>query len=1176
MRRLIYRSLAVVVMCCSIFLVPLLAGAQTASSALVTFSVIVKMAPGLTPEQQGEVIARNGGVEKSSIPALGLHVVEVVATEISTTLDRYRSDSQVVSAEENKQRQWQMAPSDPLYVDQWALPKIGWDAVFGAALPGGRATVAVLDSGVDASHPDLGEIVVGTSILDGSNGLTDPSGHGTALAGIIAARTDTVPVEGIAGVAYAGVGVMPVTVLSVDGKGWDSDVIAGVIWAADHGADVILMAFSDPGFSPALQEAIDYAWAKGVVLVAAAGNSGDSTPNFPAGHRGVIGVSATDPADILAPFSSFGQAAFLGAPGVAIQTTWPGGSYAVVGGTSMSAAVVAGVAGFMRAVDPSLSNGVIVGRIARTADPAGSREQTGNGRINMARALSETGTDPVQPAGADPVGLGGPFVGPYLAASVNIGPHAAVGTNSCDLALKTSFSLGNQVCAMATGLGGPAGPHQIKWYNSSNVLKDTSASSTTGNLQDTYTPDSTGTWTVKAVRVSDGFISASATFTVSDTDTSPPVITPSISGTAGANGWYTSNVTVSWDVSDPDSGIASSTGCATITLSAETTGATVTCSATNGAGASNSASVTVKIDKTGPTAVTLTAVGTQGLNGWYTSDVTVTTTGDDSISGPVTCTAIQSFTADTGGTTVNGSCTNAAGLTTNGAPLSIKLDKTGPTAVLAVTAGTAGSNGWYTSDVTIQTTGTDSLGGPVTCTPDQFQTAETTAAVFNGSCTNAAGLKTDATPLTVKLDKTPPTATLEVTAGTAGLNGWYTSDVTIGATGTDSISSPVTCTAPQTLTSDTAGTTVNGSCTNNAGLKTDAAAVTVKLDKTPPTATLTVTAGTPGANGWYTSPVTLTTSGADSISGPVVCTDLQYQTTETAGAVFNGSCTNAAGLKTNAASLTVKLDTTPPSATLAVTAGTAGNNGWYVSDVTVGTSGADSISTPVVCTAAQYQTTDTAGTVFNGSCTNNAGLSANAAPLTVKLDKTPPTVTFNGDIQNGQSFYFSFVPAQPLCSATDGLSGVASCGVAGYGTAVGPHTLTATATDAAGNTATTTLSFTVLAWTLSGFYQPVDMNGVWNAVKGGSTIPLKFEVFAGAIELTSTSIVSALEKQVTCNAGAEDTVDVVATGGTSLRYDPTAGQFIYNWQSPKLPGKCYSVTLTTLDGSSIAAFFKLK
>ena len=629
-------------------------------------------------------------------------------------------------------------------------------------------------------------------------------------------------------------------------------------------------------------------------------------------------------------------------------------------------------------------------------------------------------------------------------------------------------------------------------------MKDTSANSTTGNLQDTFTPDSTGTWTVKAVKVSDGSVSDQATFVVSAADTTPPVITPSVTGTAGANGWYTSNVSVSWNVSDPESGIASSSGCGSITLSSETTGQTVTCSATNGAGSPSSASVTIKLDKTGPTGVALAAAGTLGLNGWYTTDVTISTAGTDSISSPVVCTGLQS------------------------------------------------------------------------------QTTETAAAVFNGSCTNNAGLTTNAAPLTVKLDKTPPTATLAVTAGTLGLNGWYTTDVTISTTGTDSISNPVACTAAQPLTTDTTGTIFNGSCTNDAGFTTNAAPLTVKLDKTPPTATLAVTAGTAGANGWYTSAVTISTTGSDSISVPVTCTADQLQTAETTGAVFNGSCTNNAGLTGNAVPLTVKLDTTPPSASLAVTAGTLGTNGWYVSDVTVGTSGTDGISSPVVCTGLQYQTTETASAVFNGSCTNNAGLSANAAPLTVKLDKTPPTVTFSGDIQNGQSFYFGFVPAQPLCSATDNLSGVASCTVAGYGTAVGPHTLTATATDTAGNTATATWSYTVLAWTINGFFQPVDMNGMWNSVKGGSTVPLKFEVFAGPTELTSTSIVSTLVKEVNCNAGPEDTVEVVATGGTSLRYDGPAGQFIYNWQTPKLPGRCYTVTLTTLDGSAISALFKLK
>ena len=87
---------------------------------------------------------------------------------------------------------------------------------------------------------------------------------------------------------------MPVTVLGADGTGQDSDIIAGVVWAADHGADVILMSFSNPGYSTALQAAIDYAWSKDVVLVAATGNGGSADPTYPAGDTGVVGVSSTD------------------------------------------------------------------------------------------------------------------------------------------------------------------------------------------------------------------------------------------------------------------------------------------------------------------------------------------------------------------------------------------------------------------------------------------------------------------------------------------------------------------------------------------------------------------------------------------------------------------------------------------------------------------------------------------------------------------------------------------------------------------------------------------------------------------------------------------------------------------------------------------------------------------
>src|SRR2546425_1765904 len=222
---------------------------------------------------------------------------------------------------------------------------------------------------------------------------------------------------------------MPVTVLDANGLGQDSDVIAGVIWAADHGADVIVMAFSNPGFSQNLQDALDYAWSKNVVLVAATGNDALSTPTFPAGDRGVMGVAGTDPNDALVPFSSYGPSVFIAAPATEILTTGIGDAYTVISGTSASAAIVAGAAAFMKAVDPTLTNGIIVGRLARNADPAGTQWQTGNGRINLARALADTSVEFIQPAGAAPVGTGGPFVGPYAAAastlaSVSVSPQS--------------------------------------------------------------------------------------------------------------------------------------------------------------------------------------------------------------------------------------------------------------------------------------------------------------------------------------------------------------------------------------------------------------------------------------------------------------------------------------------------------------------------------------------------------------------------------------------------------------------------------------------------------------------------------------------------------------------------------------------------------------------------------
>ena len=294
-------------------------------------------------------------------------------------------------------------------------------------------------------------------------------------------------------------------------------------------------------------------------------------------------------------------------------------------------------------------------------------------------------------------------------------------------------------------------------------------------------------------------------------DTTPPVITPNVSGTLGSSGWYTSNVDVSWTISDPESAYTIDDGCVDQTLSSETTGTSLYCTATSGGG-TTSESVTVKIDKTGPTAALAVTAGTAGANGWYTSDVTVSTSGSDDVSSPVTCTADQNQTTETAGQALNGSCTNDAGLTSNAVPLTVKLDKTGPTATLSA-SGTLGNNGWYTSDVTISASGNDTISNPTACTADQSQTVDTASATFNGSCTNDAGLTTNAAPLTMKRDATDPTLNPSVSPNPVELNG----SATASPNASDNLSGVFSSSCDPVNTSTIGSHSVACSAEDNAG-----------------------------------------------------------------------------------------------------------------------------------------------------------------------------------------------------------------------------------------------------------------------------------------------------------------------------------------------------------------------
>jgi hypothetical protein len=187
-------------------------------------------------------------------------------------------------------------------------------------------------------------------------------------------------------------------------------------------------------------------------------------------------------------------------------------------------------------------------------------------------------------------------------------------------------------------------------------------------------------------------------------------------------------------------------------------------------------------------------------------------------------------------------------------------------------------------------------------------------------------------------------------------------------------------------------------------------------------------------------------------------------------------------------------------------------------------------------------------------------------------------------VSDGGVYYFGAVPGSPGCAASDSMSGVPTppCSVSGHSTSVGNHTVRTSATNGAGLQSSTQLTYTVRAWNFSGFYSPVDMDGMTNTVKGGSTVPLKFELFAGTTELTDPSTATVLgiyaQGPVACAVGSQlEDVPAVSTNTIGLRYDTVAGQYVFNWKTPSTKDKCYWVGIKTADGqTSPLALFKTK
>ena len=233
------------------------------------------------------------------------------------------------------------APAPVVETLPWGVDRVEADAVWGTTT-GDPVKVAVVDTGIDRTHPDLaGNLKGGYNAISPTVSWTDDNGHGTHVAGTIAAIDNTIGVIGVAPQAdlYA------VKVLNRRGSGLTSDIIEGIDWAITNDMDVINMSLGSSTYSSTFEAACTRAIEAGVVIVAAAGNSGpgDATVGYPAKYPGVIGVSATDSSNVIAYFSSRGDGVDIAAPGVSIYSTYRGGAYTTMSGTSMASPHVAGV-----------------------------------------------------------------------------------------------------------------------------------------------------------------------------------------------------------------------------------------------------------------------------------------------------------------------------------------------------------------------------------------------------------------------------------------------------------------------------------------------------------------------------------------------------------------------------------------------------------------------------------------------------------------------------------------------------------------------------------------------------------------------------------------------------------------------------------------------------------------
>lgn len=343
--------------------------------------VIVKYKEGTQPG-----IAAASNQEQQSETA----VLEVPAGEdISTFMEKLGAEADVEFAEPDYPIELAYTPNDPSFSgQQYHHQRIETAAAWNQTRGSAKVTVAVIDDGMDVMHPELvKQFVAPYDAVKKKAGAISPGLHGTHVAGLIAGSVDNK--KWGAGVAPR-TKIMPIDVFDDRGLGYTSDLIHGIEHAISANVDIINMSLGSYYYSEALNQVIQKAHKRGIVIVAAAGNDGTRKDYYPSSLTSVISVGAVTKTDTSSLFSNKGPHIDLTAPGTDVYSTLPDNRFGPLSGTSMAAPIVSGVAALIKANQPSLSNKQIEKRLFSSADDLGKKGRDdvyGHGRVNAKKAL---------------------------------------------------------------------------------------------------------------------------------------------------------------------------------------------------------------------------------------------------------------------------------------------------------------------------------------------------------------------------------------------------------------------------------------------------------------------------------------------------------------------------------------------------------------------------------------------------------------------------------------------------------------------------------------------------------------------------------------------------------------------------------------------------------------------